>query len=380
MLDVVPVSRFLENPDQYVIIDVRSESEFRDAQIPGAFNVPILDDAQRVEVGTLYKQRGSDIARKRGLELVAPKLPTMVETILGLWRKYGAAKDGETSNGKRLLVHCWRGGERSKSVATILSLMKVMPVSVLEGGHKAFRNFTLEFLNARYPFKLCTLWGLTGCAKTAILLDWKAAGRPVIDLEGLAHHRGSAFGQVGIDKFGEQKEFETNLFWEMWKLRHEPVVIVEGESRRIGRCMLPEIFMTQMQEGIQVKVDRTIDERVAHILNVYVNPVERERMVSEARRSLDAIKKRLGSEKFISLSKLLDEGNYAEFTKILLLDYYDKMYQNSRADESFYALTIRDAADWPRLERMLIAQTQSSAPLLITAVDRTTVTSATAIS
>jgi len=346
VLPTISVSEFLSNPLARTIIDVRSESEFSEAHIPGARNVPLLNDAERAEVGTLYKQNGPEPARLCGLELVGPKLASMMSAIDGIARRSGLGSGSAAHVRSSLLIHCWRGGARSQSVAAILKIMKY-DVAVLEGGHKAFRNFVQEFLNQpRYPFKLCTVYGLTGAGKTEMLRQWKAEGKPIIDLEGLAHHRGSAFGQVGIDQYGQQKEFENNLFWEMWRLRHEPVVVIEGESRRIGRCQLPESFMEQMASGFHVLVDKSVDERAEHIMKIYVEGMERDRLLREARSSLDAIRKRLGGEKHNELGGLLERGEFREFIRILLRDYYDRMYANSRASDDFYHVCVSNAADW----------------------------------
>jgi tRNA 2-selenouridine synthase len=401
MLNSLSVSEFLD-AQGVTVVDVRSEGEFAEAHVPGAVNIPLLDNLERAEVGTLYKRQGPDVARRRGLEIVRPKLSGFFEALAGALRtaragvtlqapdasvfeklferitrqvlieNFGAVDSPDLptepeirgpldpflsqSDAKppRVIFYCWRGGARSKAM-TLFAHSLGFDSAYIKGGHKAYRAAALEFLNAdKYPFRLCTLYGLTGSAKTHILNQWMSEEKPVIDLENLAYHRGSAFGQVGIDEIGRQKDFENKLFWEMRRLAKagHRVVVVEGESRRIGRCQLPEVFMKAMLAGIRVKVDRTVDERVNHILEQYVNPIPEDRWRREAERSLDAIKKRLGGEKHKELLSVLQAGDYREFTRILLVDYYDKTYALSREPDAFYHAVIRDASGWAALEKL----------------------------
>jgi tRNA 2-selenouridine synthase len=302
-----------------VIIDVRSESEFADAHIPGAVSVPILSDSERAEVGTLYKKSGSEIARSRGLEIVQPKLE-------GLEKKFRelASLDCE------LIFCCWRGGERSQRVADFAKGLGLKS-AYIEGGHKAFRKMAQEYLDADdYPFQLCTLYGLTGSGKTKMIKQWISEGKPAIDLEGLAHHRGSAFGQMGLSELGRQKDFENNLFWQLWHFvdTGHKMIVVEGESRRIGLCQLPLRFMRAMEEGRQVQVVKPLAERVENILAEYVGVLSEEALHAEALRALTAIRKRLGGELFTELSGLLAGKDYRKFTERLLVEYYDKVYSH----------------------------------------------------
>lgn len=357
-----------------VILDVRSESEFADSHVPGALSLPLLNDAERAEIGTLYKRQSAAAALERALEFlqvrrsfslfaellgkrgasadeIAEPSTSEFAAAFGLVRQSLYVQDGhvrfKTSESfepsrlrsdRHLIFYCWRGGARSRSMATVFHSLG-FKVSVVEAGHKAFRKRVLDYLNApKYPFELCTLYGLTGCGKTKILQGWKAEGRAVIDLEALAYHRGSAFGQIGIEKFGAQKEFENTLFFEMFKYEKAGAarVYVEGESRRIGRCQLPEAFMQAMLDGRHVKVERSLEERVELILREYVEPVSRTEWFQGACRSLESIQKRLGGEKFKELRMDLQRGDNASFVRKLLVDYYDKAYLLSREDANFY--------------------------------------------
>jgi len=187
----------------------------------------------------------------------------------------------------------------------------------------------LDFLDGeKYPFELCTLYGLTGSGKTQMIRQWISEGKPAVDLEGLAHHRGSAFGQMGLTTFGRQKDFENNLFWKLWHLvdAGHKMIVVEGESRRIGRCQLPLRFVKAMEEGRHVQVVKSLEKRVENILGEYVGVLSEEALLVEARGALNAIRKRLGGELFAELSRILDAKDYRLFTEKLLVGYYDKVY------------------------------------------------------
>jgi len=383
------------------MIDVRSPSEFNEAHIPTALNVPLLNDVERIEVGTLYRRSGKERARARGLEIVRPKMASLYRGVCSaiqtkvagnfteptrpqwdevfdlvnremLSSDFGALLGDEASaeagatacksvrpvvnqdggaSALPLVFCCWRGGARSKSMALFASALG-FNAGFIDGGHKAYRKVAFDFLEAgQYPFKLCTLYGLTGSGKTKIIRQWKREGRPVIDLEELASHRGSAFGQVGIEKLGQQKDFENNLFWEMqkWADQEAKVVVVEGESRRIGRVNLPEAFMRAMLDGYHVRVDVTIEDRVRNILEDYVAPLKEETMIRQAAAALEGIRKRLGGEKYEELRVLLNGKNYGEFTRRLLVDYYDNKYALSRSSDDFYHVRIKGADDWGQL-------------------------------
>ncbi|MBI3018303.1 MAG: tRNA 2-selenouridine(34) synthase MnmH, partial [Deltaproteobacteria bacterium] len=182
-----------------LFIDVRTPLEFLDGAIPCAVNIPLLSNEERVEIGTLYKQRGAFVARERGLELVSPKFPSLYQEVKAIVQ------------GRKPIIYCWRGGLRSLTVATILELVG-LEVFVIEGGYKRYRNEVLRVLNTPTPFELITLYGLTGSGKTRLLQKMKKEGLPVIDLEALACHRGSLLGQVGIHTRQNQKNFEALLY------------------------------------------------------------------------------------------------------------------------------------------------------------------------
>ena len=168
------------------LLDVRTPAEFRQGHIPGAANLPLFSDAERAEVGTLYKQQGRQAAVLRGLALVGPRMEALAAELV-TW--------SERSAGAPLRLHCWRGGMRSGSVAWLAQQLE-LPVLLLEGGYKSYRRWVLELFERPWPLRL--LGGRTGCGKTELLLALRERGAAVVDLEGLAHHRGSSFGGLGL--------------------------------------------------------------------------------------------------------------------------------------------------------------------------------------
>ncbi|MSR86470.1 tRNA 2-selenouridine(34) synthase MnmH, partial [Candidatus Woesearchaeota archaeon] len=199
---------------EYVFVDVRSPKEFIEDHIPGAINIPLFSNEERAIVGTLYKQVGKDVAIDKGLEIVGHKLPEMIQ-------EYQTLKE------KRIIVYCWRGGMRSGSVVGLLQSLK-FDVVQLENGYKDYRRFVREQLDRVHIPSLVILYGLTGSGKTEILGKIKNS----IDLEGLAQHRGSIFGDIGLTQ-RSQKMFESLLLKRLIELQQEKVVFIEGESRRI---------------------------------------------------------------------------------------------------------------------------------------------------
>jgi tRNA 2-selenouridine synthase len=301
--------------DTHLVVDVRTPLEFAEDHIPGAINVPLLSNEERVEIGTLYKQTGPHPARVRGLELTAPKLPALVAEIAAI------------AKGRPILVCCWRGGLRSKTVATVLELTGYK-ARQLAGGYKAYRNHVIEYFQ-RFtpPGPLVVLHGLTGIGKTTFLYQLQGNGPwSVIDLEGLADHRGSAFGMLGLEQSLTQKRYES-LLWDAFR-RVPPgtPILLEGESRRIGRVALPGDLYDVMRDGVKIWCEASLETRVRRLLEDY----GREEYREEISASLDRIRKKLGSEKHAELSCYLQRWELAPFVKELCVSYYDRNYYKVR--------------------------------------------------
>jgi tRNA 2-selenouridine synthase len=198
----------LKDKKELVMIDVRSPSEFQDATIPGSINIPFFDDNERAEIGTIYKQVSVQAAKDRGLEIISAKLPTFVKTFEGIKEQKA--------------VFCWRGGMRSHTSATVLSLMGIRTYR-LTGGFRSYRRWVVDTLE-KMDFKprVCVISGNTGAGKTAILRRLQEDGYPVLDLEALAGHRGSIFGHVGL-RANNQKTFEAHLVTNLLLLKDLPI-------------------------------------------------------------------------------------------------------------------------------------------------------------
>ncbi len=300
--------------ETHLLVDVRTPLEYEEDHIPAAVNVPLLSNDERVEIGTLYKQTGPHEARIRGLELTSHRFPLMVHEI--------AAAAG----GRPILVYCWRGGLWSKTVAAILDLTGFKAVQ-LEGGYRSFRNHVISYFEPfRPPGPLVVVHGMTGIGKTPFLLGLQSEHFTVVDLEGLACHRGSAFGELGLSQTLSQKWFET-LLWDAY--RRVPAgkpVIVEGESKRIGRVSLPGNMYEAMREGIKVWCEASLETRVKRLIKEYGIPAYREGMET----ALLRIRKRLGGGKYAEIAGFLERWEMEPFMEELVKSYYDKVYYKTR--------------------------------------------------
>lgn len=286
------------------IVDVRSEGEFAAGHIPGAIPMPLFNNAERAEVGTLYKQQGQRVAILKGLQFAGARMSEM------------AARALELAPGGKIAVHCWRGGMRSGSVAWLFERVG-LDVSVLTGGYKAFRRHCRAAFAA--PRKLIVIGGKTGSQKTRILLELAAKGAQVIDLEGLANHRGSAFGYAPSAWQPTQEQFENEIGIRLMQMPADKPLLVEDESRLIGRMHIPQPFWLQMRSCQVYVLDWSLEDRVSFLCQEYQAPAD------TIRDNLNAIRKRLGPERHKHALEALDGGDRAEICRIIL-DYYDRAY------------------------------------------------------
>lgn len=322
----------------HLAVDVRTPLEYEEDHIPGAHNVPLLTNEERVEVGTIYKQTGPHEARLRALELTAPRFPAMVAEI------------AELAAGRPILVYCWRGGLRSKTVVSILELTGHDAVQ-LEGGYKAFRGHVISFFEPfRPPGPLVVLHGMTGIGKTTFLLGLQSGNFSVVDLEGLACHRGSAFGELGLSQTLSQKRFETLLWDAFRKAPPGKPVIVEGESKRIGKVSLPGNVYEVMGESVKVWCEASLATRVGRLIAEYGLPEYRAGMEE----ALLRIKKRLGGDKHAEIAGYLDRWEMEPFMTGLVQYYYDKVYYKTREWREDFTLSLEDYGEAARqLEEFL---------------------------
>ncbi|MBD2106984.1 tRNA 2-selenouridine(34) synthase MnmH [Nodosilinea sp. FACHB-13] len=298
------------------ILDVRSPGEFHQGHIPGAISFPLFTDAERAQVGTCYKQVGRESAVELGFDMAGPKCGEFVRAAKAL------APD------RHLRIHCWRGGMRSGGMGWILELAG-FTVHLLDGGYKAYRRWVRETLATPKPIMI--LGGMTGSGKTLILQELAALGEPVLDLEGLANHRGSSFGALLLPPQPSVEHYE-NLLADQWARfpsdsqglapKDQRPIWLEAESRRVGTCRIPDELFVQMDAAPGVEVVRSLDERLDLLVEIY-GEASTEGLVAATER----IQKRLGGDRTQAAVQHIQSGNLRAACAIIL-DYYDRAYRH----------------------------------------------------
>ena len=301
----IDVGEFLKLADHYPIVDVRSPSEYSYGHIPGAVNIPLFSDREREEVGTRYKKEGRKSAILRGLELSGPSMTKKLEMALSLSEK------------GKLLVHCWRGGMRSEAMAWLFSLGDI-ETEILEGGYKAYRHHVLEYLEQERRYII--LGGLTGSGKTDILRRMKVLGHQVIDLEGIASHKGSAFGSLGQPPQPSAEHFANILCSQLKECDPARVVWLEDESKNIGTVFMPDGFFSRMQDSPLVVLLMDVPTRMPRLLAEYSQHSRDELLAS-----VNRISRRLGGDNTRESVESIESGNFEKAITITL-NYYDKAY------------------------------------------------------
>lgn len=313
MITRITIAEYLLRLKSLPVIDVRSPAEYNHAHIPSAINIPLFNNDERKEVGTLYKQKGKQMAIKAGLDFFGPKMRQIVEETDAFFSK----KNNESEE-RIVVVHCWRGGMRSAGVAWLLDLYGYKVFTIV-GGYKAYRRWALQQFEGAYGFRV--LGGFTGSGKSEILEKIKPA-EAVVDLEQLANHQGSAFGGIGRGQQPSQEMFENLLALELFKSKDQPIWI-EDESQRIGNLMIPNALWKTIRHSPVSFIEMPFDQRLNRILNDYGNRPQ-DKLVEAILR----IQKRLGPNETKMAVNYLIEGDVTESFKILL-KYYDKLYEKS---------------------------------------------------
>jgi tRNA 2-selenouridine synthase len=373
-LPTIDVERLLASTDR-VVVDLRSPSEYADDHVPGAHGVPLLDDAGRALVGTIYKQRSPEDAFTEGRRLVLERVTSLVEEIARAAGRELPAGDLRghveriTAGGQRglerslapeparelppgaVVLHCWRGGLRSASVAALLIELGWRDVYLLEGGYKRYRRHVLDELERWRAPAAFVLRGLTGVGKTLVLRELERQ-RPgwTVDLEALAGHRSSILGMVGLEPVS-QRSFDSRLAARLRQGLPGPAVF-EGESRKVGDVVIPARVWAALDSGTNVLLEADVERRVDVLIEDYL---EREENRDKLRAQLPFIENRLGSTKWAgALVGLLDEHRERELVAVLLERYYDPLYRHSekvrdyalRVDATDPARAAREVAEW----------------------------------
>ena len=336
-IEKVNIEDFLELARLYPVLDVRSPGEYGHAHIPGAYALPLFTDEERKIVGTTYKQQSREAAIKIGLDFFGPKMRSMVEGVENIVDSRQLTVDSRKAEGegkKIVLVHCWRGGMRSAGVAWLLDLYG-FKVYTLIGGYKFFRRWVLQQFEKTWFFNI--LGGYTGSGKTELLKQLAALSEKVIDLESIAVHKGSAFGNIGLPAQPSQEMFENSLAVQLhFKVdsksfsnpelngqsgNHKNEIIwLEDESQRIGTVNIPQSLWLQMRRANVYFIDIPFGERLKHITDEY-GQLDKEKMIS----AIERIQKRLGGLEAKMAIQFLEEGKIIDAFRILL-KYYDKWY------------------------------------------------------
>ena len=312
-----------------IIIDVRSPAEYEHAHIPGALNLPLFDNDERAMIGTTYKKQSREAAIKAGLPLFGNKMLPMIETV----ESWMAAAQKENHLTKpTLYVHCWRGGMRSAAVAWLLDLYGYKVIQ-LTGGYKAYRNWVLEQFTIAYPLKV--LGGYTGSGKTEILHALQEKNYSVIDLEGLAHHKGSAFGAIGQLAQPSQEMFENILAKKLWEVnKNKKPIWIEDESQRIGTVLIPTPLFHLMRNSTCYFMTIPFEQRLLFILEGY-GKFDAQSLIEATER----IQKRLGGLETKNAVEHIMQGELKEAFSILL-KYYDKWYEKNAKNQVLPKVTL----------------------------------------
>lgn len=302
----ITIEDFLREREITPVVDVRSPAEFKKGHIPGAHNIPLFSDEERAIVGTKYVQESRYSSVVAGLNMVGPKLSSFVEAATKI-----------APHGK-LLVYCWRGGMRSSSMSWLLNLAGINSKTLI-GGYRSYRRYAKEYFLK--PFNFVVIGGMTGSGKTEIILQLPEHGQQIIDLEGIANHKGSAFGAIGQKPQPATEFFENLLFEDLLKLDRNKHIWVEDESKAIGSVFIPQEIFTQMLASPVIAIERPIETRIKRLTAEYTN-CNPQLLID----STNKIAKRLGGDNVTKAIQSIEQGRFEEAVGISLR-YYDKAYQ-----------------------------------------------------
>jgi tRNA 2-selenouridine synthase len=318
------------------VIDVRSPAEWQADHVPGAINLPVLSDSEREQVGTLYAQSPFE-AKKLGAALVARNIARHLEGPLA-----------EKPRDWRALVYCWRGGNRSNSLALVLQKIG-WKVEVLDGGYAEFRRFVirdLERLVSTLHYQV--VCGVTGSGKSLYLRGLAREGHQVLDLEALAHHRGSLLGNEPVGIQPSQKAFESKIWDCLRAMTCDTPVYVESESKKIGSVQVPQALIDRMRDSPCIELSPTMDERVNFLCQDYAHFFSRPKELKE---KLSRLAPLVSRQKIEQWSQLIDLQHWPELVRELLIDHYDPTYRRSMARNYRHYSTAQLISEHPAGQR-----------------------------
>ena len=313
MIKTITVDLALQLKEEHIFVDTRTPKEFEIDNIPGSINIPIFSNEERVIVGTLYNSDKIK-AYQEGFQIYNKKILDLIEEFKKI------------DKNKKIIIYCWRGGMRSKTMTELISNLG-LDVVQLTDGYKEFRKFIREELQKyKPPFKLIVLQGLAGCGKTDLIKGLT----PSIDLEGLAKHRSSVFGALGLEPVS-QKMFESRLFEKLQELKNEKIVFIEGEAKKVGDVFVPNNLFEQMQKSQTINITCSIEERSKRIVKDYFTHNEDEKI----KEIIIKLKVFLSNKHVEELNQLVDEKEYLKVAQILLEDHYDPQYNHALKNQVF---------------------------------------------
>jgi tRNA 2-selenouridine synthase len=312
MLQTITIKEFLlkANDETSLLLDARSPGEFRQGHIPGAVNLPLLNNQEREQIGITYKKKGRKAAVVRGFDLVGHKFADFITQVNKMF------------TGNDVILYCWRGGMRSNIMAWLLQ-MAGYNVYLLEKGYKEYRRRVLNALEQDYSFVV--LGGKTGSGKTDLLQVLKREGEQTIDLEKFANHKGSAFGSLGMPEQPTNEHFENLLAEELLKLNNEKLTWIENESRNIGSIKIHDNIYNQIRRAVVIDIKISFEKRLERIINEY-GSFSVDILTEKSKK----IEKKLGPNNLKIAQEYLKNNDIKSWAD-MLLHYYDQNYDYSNS-------------------------------------------------
>lgn len=309
----IEIEEMLSRAQDFAVFDVRTAVEYLEGAVPGSINIPLFNEAERARIGSVYLKNPL-AAKYLAMDIVSPNISKFVRRINGC------------RQGKPPVILCWRGGMRSRVTVEFLHMVGIEALQ-LQGGYRRYRQYIHTLLTEyKLDSQVIVVKGKSGTGKTDILNDLAERGYPVLDLEGLAAHRGSTFGSYEQACPSTQKNFDASLLQELQRLRGSKLIMVEGESKRIGNIYVPDFLFTAMKEAPVIEVEGSLDARVERIVRDYAPKSHQARL--NMYRALARLRHRLAKTALAEMKHCLDAENYNSFVRLILTRHYDNIYDH----------------------------------------------------